>query len=65
MKQLRESELNNQLTSQGYKTTKIQYRDKISGTYLHTKLVSKATLAKLYHDQLITHAINGVPVVDI
>lgn len=65
MKQIREAELGNQLTDQGKQLITIQYRDKLNGIYLNTKQVSRATLAKLYHDRLITHAINGMPVVDV
>lgn len=47
------------------KLVTVQYRDKLNGIYLHQKQVTRATLAKLYHKQLVTHAINGIPVVDI
>lgn len=65
MKQLREANLERQLTNQGLGTIKIQFRCKLTGEYLHTRQIMRATLAKLYHDQKITHALNGVPVVDI
>lgn len=54
----------NQITDQVSKTT-VQFRDKITHEYLHTEEIANAKLAKLYHDQLVSHAINGVPVVDI
>lgn len=54
-----------QATNQGSKTVLVQFRDKLNGRYLHQKEISRAMLAKLYHEQKVTHAINGVPVVDI
>ncbi len=57
--------MNKQVTVQGAQKTLVQFRDKITGNYLHTKEITKALLAKFYHEQKVTHAINGVPVVDI
>lgn len=53
------------ITDQGTKKITIQYRDKLSGDYLFKREVTRAFLAKMYHDQRVTHSLNGVPVIDI
>lgn len=56
---------NTDLTTQGAAKITVQFRDKTNGDYLHIKEVTRAFLAKMYHEQRVTHAINGMPVVDI
>lgn len=53
------------ITNQGAKTIIVQYRDKLSGAYLFQREVTRAFLAKMYHEQRVTHAVNGIPVIDI
>lgn len=65
MKQLTQADLSSNVTENGAKLTWIQFRDKLTGQYLTTKQINRATLAKWYHEQKITHAYNGLPVIDI
>lgn len=55
----------NALTDQGEITIWVQFRDKITLEYMHKKEVKRAFLAKAYAEQKVTHAINGIPVIDI
>ncbi len=54
-----------QLTNQGALKTMVQFRDKVTFQYLFYKKVPRAFLAKMYHEQRVTHAIDGIPVIDI
>lgn len=65
MKLTNEQFLDRPVTNQGAQLITIQYRDKVSGDYLIQKQVPRAFLARMYHEQRVTHAINGVPVIDI
>lgn len=56
---------NCQVTDAGARTIVIMLRDKISGEYIGEKLIKRAEYAKAYNDQRITHAINGVPVLEV
>jgi len=53
------------ITDQGTKTIMVKFRDKLTGVYVYDKKVSRALLAKMYHDRAVTHVLNGVPVIDI
>lgn len=55
----------NPLTVQGALKTMVWFRNVNSGQYEYKKLVTKAFLAKMYHEQRVTHAYNGIPVVDV
>ena len=55
----------NPITDQGTKTIMVKFRDKLTGAYVYDKKVTRAFLAKMYHDRAVTHALNGVPVIDI
>jgi len=58
-------DMNKQATNQGAAKIKVQFRNKLTGEYMHQKEITRALLAKLYHEQKVTHALNGVPVIDI
>lgn len=58
-------DMQRQATEQGSKLITVQFRDKATFEYLYFKDITRALLAKFYHEQRVTHAINGVPVVDI
>lgn len=58
-------DMTRQATEQGSKLIRVQFRDKLSGEYLHQKEITRALMAKMYHEQRVTHAINGMPVVDL
>lgn len=53
------------LTNQGVKKILVWFRDVKTGSYDYQKEVTRAFLAKMYHEQRVTHALNGVPVVDV
>lgn len=65
MKNTNDQFLDRPVTNQGAQLIKVQYRDKLTGEYYQEKQVPRAFLAKMYHEQRVTHAINGVPVIDI
>lgn len=65
MKHSNDQFMNKPLTNQGAQMITVMYRDKITGEYLSEKQVPRAFLARMYHEQRVTHAINGVPVIDI
>lgn len=53
-----------QLTDQGEKTIKVFFKDKLSDA-TWTKKVTRSFLAKMYHEQRVVGAINGVVVIEI
>lgn len=58
-------DMTRQATEQGAMLITVRFRDKATFEYLYYKEISRALLAKMYHEQRVTHAINGVPVIDI
>jgi len=54
-----------QVTETGDKTILVHLRDKVTGEYVSLANIKRSKLAKYYHEQRVTHVINGVPVVDI
>lgn len=56
---------NNPVTEQGALKTTVWFRNVKTGVYEYKKEVTKAFVAKMYHEHRITHAHNGIPVVDV
>lgn len=57
--------MNEQLTDAGARMTMILLRDKVNGEYIGKALIKRAKLAQYYNEHKVTHAVNGVPVVDV
>jgi len=56
---------NNPVTEQGAKKQIVWFRNVLTGAYEYQKEVTNAFVAKMMHEQKITHAVNGIKVVDI
>lgn len=56
---------NTQLTFKGDEMIIVLLRDKVTLEYLNKASVKRSWLAKAYHEQRVTHAIDGFPVIDV
>lgn len=56
--------MNNQLTTQGQAKIKVFFKDKLSDN-TWTKEVTRAFLARMYHEQRVIGVINKTPVIEV